>query len=82
VGLFENPEIKIPANIFVQKEISLTGSQGYCWDFQTALKMLEGERLKLKEFITHVLPLSSLQEAFDLLMDPGSKAIKVIIRSE
>ena len=82
VGLFENPEIKIPANIFVQKEISLTGSQGYCWDFQTALKMLEGERLKLKEFITHVLPLSSLQEPFDLLMDPGSKAIKVIIRSE
>ena len=82
VGLFENPEIKIPANIFVQKEISLMGSQGYCWDFQTALKMLESERLKLKEFITHVLPLPSLQEAFNLLMDPGSKAIKVIIRSE
>ena len=38
VGIFENPEVKIPANIFVQKEISLMGSQGYCWDFQTGLR--------------------------------------------
>ncbi len=82
VGIFENPEVRIPANIFVQREISLIGSQGYCWDFQTALKMLERGEVKLKEIITHVLPLSSLEEALELLMDPKSKATKVIIKYE
>ena len=82
VGIFENPEVRIPANIFVQREISLMGSQGYCWDFQTALKMLERGEVKLKEIITHVLPLFSLQEVLELLMDPKSKAIKVIIKYE
>ncbi|OGP88986.1 MAG: hypothetical protein A2156_04900 [Deltaproteobacteria bacterium RBG_16_48_10] len=82
LGIFENPEMKIPANIFVQREISLMGSQGYCWDFQTALKMLEGRKIRLKEIISHVLPLSSLQQAFEVLMDPKGGAIKVIIKGE
>jgi threonine dehydrogenase-like Zn-dependent dehydrogenase len=82
VGIFENPEVKIPANIFVQREISLMGSQGYCWDFQTALRMLEGGKVSLKSIMTHVLPLSSLQQAFQVLMDPKGGAIKVIMRTE
>ncbi len=82
VGIFENPEVKIPANIFVQREITLAGSQGYCWDFQRALKMLEGGKIKLRKIITHVLPFPSLQKAFDLLMDPKNRAIKVIIKGE
>ena len=44
--------------------------------------MLEGEKVKLKKIMTHVLPLSSLQRAFELLVEPGNKAIKVVIRSE
>jgi 2-desacetyl-2-hydroxyethyl bacteriochlorophyllide A dehydrogenase len=80
VGIFENPEVKIPANIFVQREISLMGSQGYCWDFQTALKMLEGGKVSLKNIMTHVLPLSSLQQAFEVLTDPKEGAIKVILK--
>jgi 2-desacetyl-2-hydroxyethyl bacteriochlorophyllide A dehydrogenase len=82
VGLFENPEVTIPANIFVQREIALMGSQGYCWDFQTALKMLEAGKIKLKQIITHVLPLTSLQEAFELLTDPKGEAIKIVITCE
>jgi threonine dehydrogenase-like Zn-dependent dehydrogenase len=65
-------EIRIPANIFVQKEITPRGSLGYSWDFQVALK--------LGELITHSLSLSELQRAFEPLMDPNSKAIKVFIR--
>jgi 2-desacetyl-2-hydroxyethyl bacteriochlorophyllide A dehydrogenase len=82
VGLFEEPEVKIPANLFIQREISLLGSQGYCRDFQTALKVLENGRINLKEIITHVLPLSSLREGFGLLMDPKREAIKVVIQME
>jgi len=80
VGIFEDQEVKIPVNLFIQKEISLIGSQGYCWDFQSALKLLEKGEIRLKEMITHVLPLSSLQKGFELLMDPKSEAIKVVIK--
>ena len=79
VGIFEEQEVKIPVNLFIQKEISLMGSQGYCWDFQSALKLLEKGEIHLGEMITHVLPLSSLQKGFELLMDPKSEAIKVVI---
>jgi 2-desacetyl-2-hydroxyethyl bacteriochlorophyllide A dehydrogenase len=79
LGLFESPDVSIPANIFVQKEISLTGSQGYCWDFQGALKLLADEQIDLKPLITHQVPLTQVQEAFDLLMDPQNEAIKVVV---
>lgn len=82
VGIFEDPDIRIPANIFVQKEIALIGSQGYCWDFQVALKLAGRGDLKLGEIITHQLPLSELQQAFELLINPGSKAIKVVIQMD
>ncbi len=80
IGIFEEPEAKVPVNLFIQKEISLIGSQGYCWDFQSALKLLEKGEIHLKEMITHVLPLHSLQKGFELLMDPEREAIKVVIR--
>ena len=79
LGLFETPDVSIPANIFVQKEISLSGSQGYCWDFQVALKLLGDKRLDLKPLITHQVPLTQVQDAFDLLMDPKNEAIKVVV---
>jgi 2-desacetyl-2-hydroxyethyl bacteriochlorophyllide A dehydrogenase len=77
VGIFE-----IPANIFIQREISLNGSQGYCWDFQRALKMLEGKKIKLRKIISHVFFIDSLQEAFELLTAPRSKAIKIVIQNK
>ncbi|MGD8753570.1 MAG: alcohol dehydrogenase catalytic domain-containing protein, partial [Anaerolineales bacterium] len=51
LGLFEQPTTRLPANIFVQKEITLTGSQGYNWDFQTAIKLVEQDRVDLKSLI-------------------------------
>jgi threonine dehydrogenase-like Zn-dependent dehydrogenase len=80
VGIFEKPEARIPPNLFIQKEIALFGSQGYCWDFQRAIKLVEKGSIKLKGIITHILPLSSLQEGFELMKDPKKKAIKVVIK--
>lgn len=80
VGIFEEPQVRIPANLFIQREISLLGSQGYCRDFQTALKLVEKGQVNLRELMTHVLPLSSLQKGFELLTDPGGEAIKVVIK--
>lgn len=82
VGLFEQPEVKIPANLFVQREISLTGSQGYSWDFQTALELVAQKRVNISRLITHVLPLSSLEEGFDVFADSEGEAIKVVLINE
>jgi 2-desacetyl-2-hydroxyethyl bacteriochlorophyllide A dehydrogenase len=82
VGIFEEPQARIPANLFIQREISLLGSQGYCRDFQTAIKLVDKGLVNLKEVMTHVLPLSSLREAFELLRNPGGQAVKVVITME
>ena len=79
VGLFEEPTFALPANIFVQKEITLSGSQGYNWDFQAAQQILEQGRFDLAPLITHEFPLGDIQQAFDLLMNPRAEAIKVAI---
>ena len=80
MGISEAQEICIPANILVQKEIALIGSQGYCWDFQDALKLVERGDVNLNEIVTHRFPFSSLQQAFELLTDPYGEAIKVVIQ--
>jgi len=80
IGLFEKGEILIPANIFVQKEISLAGSQGYCWDFQTAIKLVTQGRIDLAKLITHQFSLAETQVAFDTLMAPQEQAMKIVIK--
>jgi 2-desacetyl-2-hydroxyethyl bacteriochlorophyllide A dehydrogenase len=82
LGIFEKPEIRIPSNIFVQKEIALVGSQGYCWDFQSAIKLMDLGRVDLKGLITHQLPFENVQEAFEILMEPKKEAIKIVLTSD
>ncbi len=81
LGIFEEPAPKIPINLFVQREISLTGSQGYAWDFDDAITLASEKRIKLSELITTRLPLNQLQKGFDLLMQPQNNQIKVIIEN-
>ncbi len=80
LGLFEKPNINLPANIFVQKELRLIGSQGYNWDFQDGIKLLEQGDFNLKPLITHKFPFDEVQDAFDLLNDPNNEAIKIIVK--
>jgi threonine dehydrogenase-like Zn-dependent dehydrogenase len=79
VGLNAESEVTLPANIFVQKEISLSGTQGYCHDFQTALALLESGAVDVSPFITHTLSHDALQEGFDLLTSAGHEAVKVVV---
>jgi threonine dehydrogenase-like Zn-dependent dehydrogenase len=80
IGLFEKAEVRIPANVFVQKEISLSGSQGYQWDFPIAINLAASGRINLKDMITHRFELSQVQDAFDVLTNPQEKVVKVLIR--
>ncbi len=79
LGIFEELYPKIPVNLFVQREITLTGSQGYAWDFQDSISLVAQGRINLKELITTRLPLDQLQNGFDLLCLPDNKQIKLLI---
>jgi len=82
VGLFETENIRIPVNIFVQKEISLTGSQGYHWDFQRAIELIRQGKVDLEKMITHRFCLEQTQEAFNILQEPDENVIKVVISNK
>lgn len=79
LGIFEESQATLPANIFVQREITLTGSQGYNWDFQTALELAASGRVDLKMLITHQLPLADLSQAFELIYTPPRQTIKIVL---
>jgi 2-desacetyl-2-hydroxyethyl bacteriochlorophyllide A dehydrogenase len=79
IGIFEDPFPKVPVNLFIQKEITLSGSQGYNWDFQDALTILEQNDISLETLITHRFPLEKVQDGFSLLTQRGNQAIKVLI---
>lgn len=81
IGLFEDPlRVIFPVNLFVQREIQIRGSRGYCWDFQVALELVKSGKVQLKPLISHQLPLNNLPKAFELLLDPKAQARKVVIQ--
>ena len=78
VGIFEEPVIRIPATIFVSQEITVQGSQGYCWDFETALGLTKV--IDLGKLVSHVFPLAEVDKALKTAIDPEEKPIKVVLK--
>jgi 2-desacetyl-2-hydroxyethyl bacteriochlorophyllide A dehydrogenase len=77
LGIYEQPRININAALFVAREISIKGSQGYCWDFETALAL--SPKIGLERLVTHTFALERLDEAFRTALDPQAGAVKIII---
>ncbi len=77
IGIFEKPNITIPATRFITHEIKVQGSQGYCWDFPIALEM--SKEIDLERLVTHKYKLQDLQHALETSLDRESGAVKVII---
>ena len=48
-----NLPFEIPVTIFVSQEITVQGSQGYCWDFETALGLTNA--IDLDRLVSHVV---------------------------
>ncbi len=79
LGIFEKPDAVLPVNLFVQREVSLGGSQGYCWDFQDSISLLENGSIDLRSLVTHRLHLADVQRAFEFSMDPEANSLKVVV---
>ncbi|KPU44517.1 D-arabitol-phosphate dehydrogenase [Oxobacter pfennigii] len=77
IGIFENPNITIPATRFITHEIKVQGSQGYCWDFPVALEM--SKEIDIEKLVTHTFKLDDLQKALETSLDRKFGSIKVII---
>ena len=78
VGIFEQPKIATPVMKLVSNEIRIQGSQGYCWDFPTALQM--AGKLGLGKLITHRFKLEELQQALTVALDPTQHTVKIILQ--
>ena len=78
VGIFEQPTIRIPATIFVSQEITVQGSQGYCWDFETALGLTKV--IDLGRLVSHVFALADVDKALKTALNPEEKPVKVVLK--
>jgi len=77
VGIYEQPQIMINVANFVNDEVRVQGSQGYCWDFPIAINM--AKHIPLEKLITHHFNLSELQSAFDVIVNKSIDSIKIIV---
>ena len=78
VGIYEDPIISFDASILVNRQVKIVGTQGYNNDFEEVIEM--ASKLNLEQLITHVYPLSMLQEALECNLNSSKTgAIKVLI---
>ena len=77
IGIYEKPQIQIPASRFVTHEIHVQGAQGYCWDFPIAIAAARD--IPLEKFITHTFPLEDYEKAVDIFEHKKDGSIKVVI---
>lgn len=78
VGIFEQPQISIPVMKLIQNEIRIQGSQGYCWDFPTALET--AQQIGLHRLVTHRFALNDLQTALTTALDRTQHTVKVVLK--
>jgi 2-desacetyl-2-hydroxyethyl bacteriochlorophyllide A dehydrogenase len=78
VGIFEQPTIQIPVTLFVSQEITVQGSQGYCWDFETALGLTD--TIDLDKLISHVFALADVDKALKAALNLEEKPVKVVLK--
>jgi 2-desacetyl-2-hydroxyethyl bacteriochlorophyllide A dehydrogenase len=65
--------------LVMAKAINIHGCFDYTWlTFERAIHLMTSGRVKMKPFVTHILPLSEVSKAFDLLTK--KEAIKVVMK--
>jgi len=76
-GIYEEADPSFPVGRLVTHELHVLGTQGYCRDFPIVLRA--AQELPMEKLISHVFPLSQLQQAIDAALDPKVKNNKIVI---
>lgn len=79
MGISSKPFTDYPYSRILAKEITLKGSQGYCFDFETSIALIQTGRLNLEQYITDIFPYMQINEAFETIMAPDTKCMKALI---
>ncbi|MBU1863786.1 MAG: alcohol dehydrogenase catalytic domain-containing protein [Candidatus Omnitrophica bacterium] len=75
-----NRSIEIPTADFWRNEITITSSYGAApRDLDASLSILNGEYIKVKSLITHMLPLEEIQKGFQIAAE-AKESLKVVLK--
>jgi 2-desacetyl-2-hydroxyethyl bacteriochlorophyllide A dehydrogenase len=80
---FRDPEIPIPIQPLLFREITIIGNGGFVFEIPTFINLVSTGKISVKPMITHEFPLQDVQQAFELLADAsgsGSRALKVMLK--
>ncbi len=79
LGLFTEELVPTDLTPELRREKEIVGTTSYCWDFETAIDLVQNGVVNLKPLITHELPLGELKTALETKSDLSSGAVKVIV---
>jgi len=80
-GTYPSGDISLDPNVIHYKQLVLTGSHDFTpHDFTMALKLIEYGIVKVKPIISHVIPLSDIASAFDIVAE--RKGLKVVVKMD
>jgi 2-desacetyl-2-hydroxyethyl bacteriochlorophyllide A dehydrogenase len=79
IGIFEEQIQSLRLRDAMVREVKVIGTVNYCWDFQTAIDLVNQKKVDLKPLITHRFPLERIKEAMDTKLNPSHQAIKVMV---
>jgi len=82
-GIYTETEGKLPFYYFYYKEIQILNARASKGEaFPASVDLVHDGVVKLKPLITHVLPMSKLEEALTMLAQGTGKRMKVIMKNE
>ena len=77
VGLFHQP-VQFDFNLIVENEWSVLGCAAFNNELPAAARMLEQHAEKFEHLVSHRLPLNQVREAFEILLSPEKKGMKIM----
>ncbi len=78
VGLFRGPT-SFDFNQIVENEWVVKGSSAFSTELCEAVKVLEEHWQRFEHIISHKMPLQEFKQAFDLLLSPEKRAMKILL---
>ncbi|MCS7120120.1 MAG: alcohol dehydrogenase catalytic domain-containing protein [Nitrososphaerota archaeon] len=76
----DDPYVQIDSNLIHYNELHIHGANASNRrQYLEAIDLIASRKVNVRKFITHKFPLEKIEEAFKMLEDRGSNALKVII---
>ena len=78
-GITNAPVENFEAALLYKKDITLVGSKGGYFEYGNAVKVLESQRIKMRELVTKVFSLEQTPDAFRLLTSNPRAVVRAVI---